>query len=65
MYHDWFYVIFRTPTPDNSLIVTWPEYDSSTKKYVDIGDELTIGANYKEKEFAFWRSVFDKAGVEY
>lgn len=59
-----FYIIFRTPTPDKSLGVTWPEYTSRTKKYVNIEDDLTVGANYKADELAFWKSVYANAGVE-
>nr|ARM65401.1 putative antennal esterase CXE30 [Ectropis obliqua] len=55
---------FGTPTPDDSLGLIWPEYDKTTKKYVNISDELTVGSHYKEEVITFWKTVFKKAGVE-
>nr|ARM65400.1 putative antennal esterase CXE29 [Ectropis obliqua] len=56
---------YGTPTPDESLGVKWPEYHNDSRQYVEIGDRLVVGNNYKADVIRFWRSVFDEAGVEF
>lgn len=57
--------VLSTPTPDQSLGITWPEFDNSSRQYVEIGDQLTVGAHYKAEVIRFWSSVFENAGVEF
>ena len=57
--------ISSNPTPDASLGTTWPEYNSTTKPYVEITDTLTLRANPEPEAVAFWKSIFEYAGLEY
>ncbi|CAB3255022.1 unnamed protein product [Arctia plantaginis] len=56
---------YGNPTPDSSLGVTWPEYDNTTKSFVDIGDKLTIGADSEKEAIEFWRNLYASVGSEY
>ncbi|KAJ8716839.1 hypothetical protein PYW07_003466 [Mythimna separata] len=56
---------YGNPTPDASLGITWPEYDNSTKAYVEIGDTLTVKTEPEAEALAFWRSIFECAGLEF
>ncbi|CAB3246702.1 unnamed protein product [Arctia plantaginis] len=56
---------YGNPTPDSSLGVTWPEYDNTTKSFVDIGDKLTIGADSEKEAIKFWRNLYASVGSEY
>ncbi|KAJ8723120.1 hypothetical protein PYW08_003032 [Mythimna loreyi] len=53
------------PTPDSSLGITWPEYDNSAKAYVEIGDTLTVKTAPEADAVAFWKSIFEYAGLEF
>lgn len=56
---------YGNPTPDNSLGVTWKPYDAKTRSYMDIDEKLTPGNNMDADVIAFWKNVFDFAGVEF
>lgn len=56
---------FGNPTPDTSLGVKWPEYNKETRKYCDIGDELTIGLDNYRQTVDFWKKVYEDAGLEF
>lgn len=59
------FIYFRNPTPDNSLGLTWPEYEASGRQFVDIGDELTAGADLDADVYEFWKGIFKFAGVDF
>ncbi|CAB3255021.1 unnamed protein product [Arctia plantaginis] len=56
---------YGNPTPDSSLGVTWPEYDNTTKSYVDMGDALIPGTNSNAEVIKFWKSIYTSVGSEY
>ncbi|CAB3246703.1 unnamed protein product [Arctia plantaginis] len=56
---------YGNPTPDSSLGVTGPEYDNTTKSYVDIGDALIPGTNSNAEVIKFWKSIYTSVGSEY
>ncbi|KAJ8723119.1 hypothetical protein PYW08_003031 [Mythimna loreyi] len=56
---------YGNPTPDSSLGTTWPEYDNSTKAYVEIGDTLTVKTAPEAEAVAFWKTIFEYAGLEF
>nr|AII21980.1 odorant degrading enzyme CXE3 [Sesamia inferens] len=53
------------PTPDSSLGIIWPEYDNTTKAYVEIGDSLIPKTASEAEALEFWKSIFEYAGLEY
>ncbi|XP_049872478.1 juvenile hormone esterase-like [Pectinophora gossypiella] len=56
---------YGNPTPDKSLGVTWTPFNNNSEAYMDIGEDLTPGQNLDADVAAFWKSVFDKAGLEF
>ncbi|CAD0201642.1 unnamed protein product [Chrysodeixis includens] len=59
------FVKYGNPTPDSSLGAVWPEYDNASKRYVDIGDTLTVASSPDAEAVSFWRSIFEYVGHEY
>ena len=57
--------VYSTPTPDASLGTIWPEYNNWTKAYVDIGDTLTRQTAPIPEALAFWKSIFEYAGLDF
>lgn len=55
---------FSTPTPDASLGVTAPEYLSSKREILNIGDQLTV-EKHSTDIVDFWKAIHKEAGVEY
>ncbi|XP_047990817.1 juvenile hormone esterase-like [Leguminivora glycinivorella] len=55
---------YGTPTPDSSLGPVAPPY-SSSESYVDISDALRVGQSLDADAVAFWRELYDAAGVEF
>ncbi|XP_026744598.1 juvenile hormone esterase-like [Trichoplusia ni] len=53
------------PTPDGTLGAVWPEYDNNSKRYVDIGDSLTVASNPDAEAVKFWKSIYEFAGIEW
>ncbi|PZC74214.1 hypothetical protein B5X24_HaOG200148 [Helicoverpa armigera] len=56
---------FGNPTPDPSLGTIWPEYTTSTKAYVDIEDTLVQKTEPEAESLAFWKTIFEYAGLEF
>ncbi|CAH0586809.1 unnamed protein product [Chrysodeixis includens] len=59
------FVKYGNPTPDDSLGAVWPEYDNASKRYVDIGDSLTVASSPDAEAVKFWRTVYELVGHEY
>nr|AMB19663.1 antennal esterase CXE6 [Cydia pomonella] len=55
---------YGTPTPDGSLGAVVPSY-SNSESYVDISDFIRVGQSLDADAVAFWKDVFDSAGVEF
>ncbi|CAH0586805.1 unnamed protein product [Chrysodeixis includens] len=53
------------PTPDGTLGAVWPEYENNGKRYVDIGDSLTVASAPDAEAVKFWRSIYEFAGFEW
>ncbi|XP_063826463.1 neuroligin-3-like [Ostrinia nubilalis] len=58
------FVKYGNPTPDSSLGVSWPEYDDK-ENYGDISESLTIGQKLDSESVAFWKSIYDYAGLQF
>ncbi|XP_075974997.1 juvenile hormone esterase-like [Anticarsia gemmatalis] len=56
---------YGNPTPDASLGVTWPKYDSTNQAFVDIGDTLTVGSHPAGEALDFWRSIYEEVRLDY
>ncbi|KAI8421993.1 hypothetical protein MSG28_009899 [Choristoneura fumiferana] len=55
---------YGNPTPNASL-PKWPTYDNTTKSYGDISDTVKVGQALDSQAVAFWKTLFDAAGVEF
>ncbi|XP_063826931.1 juvenile hormone esterase-like [Ostrinia nubilalis] len=55
---------YGKPTPDSSLGISWPEYDDK-ESYADISESLTIGQKLDAQCMAFWKSIYDDAGMQF
>lgn len=53
-------MLFRNPTPDESLGTIWHEYDNDKKYYIDINDNLTLGQNLDDEVIAFWDNIYEE-----
>ncbi|KAG6440817.1 hypothetical protein O3G_MSEX001463 [Manduca sexta] len=51
---------YGTPTPDSSLGISWPEFDSNIKNYVNITDTLTVEHETGDA-LTFWDSIYEYA----
>ncbi|XP_022122536.2 juvenile hormone esterase isoform X3 [Pieris rapae] len=56
---------YGNPTPDGSMGVKWPEYDTKNKGYLDIDEKLTSGTALHEDVIQFWQEIYNFAGVPY
>ncbi|XP_047990815.1 juvenile hormone esterase-like [Leguminivora glycinivorella] len=52
------------PTPDTSLGEIWPEFNADAN-YLCIADRLVVGGHLDSEMMAFWRSVYEEAGMEF
>ncbi|CAD0198627.1 unnamed protein product [Chrysodeixis includens] len=52
---------YGNPTPDSSFGITWPKYDTKSRKYVDIGSNLTVLTVNDNDNVRFWDSIYEKA----
>ncbi|XP_069361025.1 juvenile hormone esterase-like [Maniola hyperantus] len=52
------------PTPDASLGEIWPKYNIDSRKYLTIGEELTVGANPRRSMVDFYNFIHNIAGVK-
>ncbi|XP_045768325.1 juvenile hormone esterase-like isoform X3 [Maniola jurtina] len=59
------FAIFGNPTPDASLGVVWPTYDSGSAIYLDVGENLTLRANPKSSTMNFWESVYKLIDIRF
>ncbi|XP_075975054.1 esterase FE4-like [Anticarsia gemmatalis] len=50
---------YGNPTPDSSLGVTWPKYNTKTLSYVNFAEDLTIESKPDEEDYKFWNSIFE------
>ncbi|XP_075972495.1 uncharacterized protein LOC142974214 [Anticarsia gemmatalis] len=54
------------PTPDSSFNVTWPEFDSTSMNYMDIGTyNLTVSSLTDESYYNFFETLFESVGLIY
>ncbi|KAL0880446.1 hypothetical protein ABMA27_002867 [Loxostege sticticalis] len=53
---------YGNPTPDSSLGVTWPVYDSN-EYHGEIAETLTVGKKLGADSVKFWKSIFEEAGL--
>ncbi|KAJ8723117.1 hypothetical protein PYW08_003029 [Mythimna loreyi] len=56
---------YGNPTPDTSLGVTWPQFDTTNLAYVSVADNLTIGYAPDEEHVQFWKSILEYAGIKF
>ncbi|CAH2047750.1 unnamed protein product, partial [Iphiclides podalirius] len=56
---------YGNPTPDSSLGVIWPQYNNTSKNYMEIGEKITTGENLDASSLEFWKTVYDYAGLEF
>ncbi|CAD0198626.1 unnamed protein product [Chrysodeixis includens] len=52
---------YGNPTPDSSFGITWPKYDKKSRKYVDIGSNLTVLSVSDNDNIQFWDNIYEKA----
>lgn len=55
-----FLLIFRDPTPDDSLGVRWSPYTTSKEQYMDIGNELMLSSSPDKEQVEFWQKQFEE-----
>ncbi|KAI8421998.1 hypothetical protein MSG28_009903 [Choristoneura fumiferana] len=55
---------FGNPTPNSSLGVKWPEYNSYSCNHVDISETLTVGSKLNADTLAFWTRIYNKAKTD-
>ncbi|XP_075972493.1 uncharacterized protein LOC142974212 [Anticarsia gemmatalis] len=54
------------PTPDSSFNVTWPEFDSTSMNYMDIGtNDMTVSSLTDESYYKFFETLFESLGLIY
>lgn len=55
-------VPFRNPTPttDNLIETTWPEYDAIEEAYIDIGYDLKIKQHHNQERLKVWHEFQER-----
>ncbi|KAJ8716843.1 hypothetical protein PYW07_003470 [Mythimna separata] len=56
---------YGNPTPDTSLGISWPQFDTTNLAYVSVADNLTIGYAPDEDHVQFWKSIFEYARIKF
>ncbi|XP_049872486.1 juvenile hormone esterase-like [Pectinophora gossypiella] len=56
---------YGTPTPDASLGLIWSPYDPVNQAYVDIKNPLVQGNALNAESVAFWKAIYESAGIKY
>ncbi|XP_026744596.1 esterase B1-like [Trichoplusia ni] len=58
---------YGNPSPSESSIgITWSEYNTDTKYYVDFtNDALVVGQDADGKDIDFWESIFTRVGIKF
>ncbi|XP_049875391.1 acetylcholinesterase-like isoform X2 [Pectinophora gossypiella] len=56
---------YGTPTPDLSLNVNWPEYDTKEEYFMDIAETLTVDQHLNAKCIAYWDNIYKEANIDY
>lgn len=57
---------FRNPTPEKNELfqhILWPKLEPNTSQYLDIGSDLELKAQPKQKTSLTWDWVYNQYGV--